>query len=110
MKKTGINNIVFTINSDGTYTSALKKHTTKGTYTFDEKEKTITFTTSGGHSYTAYVVVTGNTMNMLFKADKLMEILKVISNTTSNLSSSAAVINAVLGKYNGMRVGFELKK
>lgn len=110
MKKTGINNIVFTINSDGTYTSALKKHTTKGTYTFDEKEKTITFTTSGGHSYTTYVVVTGNTMNMLFKADKLMEILKVISNTASNLSSSAAVINAVLGKYNGMRVGFELKK
>lgn len=49
-------------------------------------------------------------MNMLFKADKLMEILKVISNTASNLSSSAAVINAVLGKYNGMRVGFELKK
>ncbi len=48
-------------------------------------------------------------MNMLFKADKLMEILKVISNTASNLSSSAAVINAVLGKYNGMRVGFELR-
>lgn len=110
MKRTGIDNVVFVINSDGTYTSSLKKYTTTGTYVFDEKGKTITFTTSGGHSYTTNVVVTGNTMNMLFNADKLMEILKVISNTASNINSSVAVLNKVLGKYSGMKVGFELKK
>lgn len=110
MKKTGINNVVFTINSDGTYTSSLKKYTTKGTYAFDETAKTITFKTSSGHSYTTYVVVTGSTMEMLFKADKLIEVLKVIGNTASSFSSSAAVVSTVLGKYNGMKVGFALKK
>ncbi len=110
MKKTGINNIVFTINSDGTYTSSLKKYTTKGTYTFDETNKTITFKTSSGRSFTTYVVVTGSTMNMLVKADKLIDILKVISNSASSLSSSASVVSSVLGKYNGMKVGFALKK
>ena len=110
MKKAGISDVTYTINSDGTYTSSLKKRTTKGTYKFDEKQKTITFTTSLGRSYTASVVTTGSTMSLLFNADKLMSAVKAISNATSGLSSSASVINSVLGKYSGMKVGFEMKK
>ncbi|MDY3945577.1 MAG: DUF4923 family protein, partial [Prevotella sp.] len=45
-----------------------------------------------------------------FNADKLMTILKGISNTTATQSTTAATINALLKSYNGMRLGFKLKK
>jgi hypothetical protein len=110
LKKAGLSNLTFTINSDGTYTSKIKKYTTSGTYTFDSSAKTITFKTSTGRSYTVNVVVTGSSMEMLVKANKLMDMLKTISSSASSLSSSVSVINTLLKNYNGMKVGFTLKK
>lgn len=108
--KTSVSGITYTINSDSTYTSKLKTRETKGTYSFNEKEKTITFTPTLGKAYTAYVTTTGSTMSLLFKADGLMSGLKAISNATSGLSSATSAISSVLGSYSGMRVGFEMKK
>lgn len=108
--KSSVSGITYTINSDSTYTSKLKTRETKGTYSFDKEEKTITFTPSVGKAYTAYVTTTGSTMTLLFKADGLMNGLKAISNATSGLSSTASIVNSLLGKYSGMRIGFELKK
>ena len=49
-------------------------------------------------------------MTLTFEADKLMTTLKTISNATSKLSTTAALINTLMNSYSGMRVGFELKK
>lgn len=110
MKTLGINGIVYTFDGKGNYTSKIKKHETKGTYVFNENDKTITFTPAIGMPYTAYVVTQGSTMTLTFNADKLMNTLKTISNATSKLSTTSAIVNSILGSYNGMRIGFELKK
>mgnify|MGYP000280786730 CR=1 FL=1 len=94
----------------GNYTTKIKKQTIHGTYTFNSKEKTITFKPKFGKEYTAHVSVQGKEMTLVFNADKLMNILKGISNTTATQSTTAATINALLKSYNGMRLGFKLKK
>ena len=110
LKKMGVNGIVYTFDGNGNYTSKIKKRETKGTYTFDKKNKTITFTPTYGKSYTAYVATQGSTMTLTFNSDKLMTVLKTISNSTAGLSTSAAIINSIIKNYDGMRLGFELKK
>ena len=102
--------IVYTFDGKGNYTTKIKKQTIHGTYTFNSKEKTITFKPKFGKEYTAHVSVQGKEMTLVFNADKLMTILKGISNTTATQSTTAATINALLKSYNGMRLGFKLKK
>ena len=110
LKSVGVNGIVYTFDGKGNYTSKIKKRVTEGTYKFDPKAKTITFTPTIGMAYTAHVAVQGSTMTLTFEADKLMTTLKTISNATSKLSTTAALINTLMNSYSGMRVGFELKK
>ena len=110
LKTMGVNGIVYTFDGEGNYTSKIKSKVTKGTYVFDEKAKTITFTTSLGMTYTAYVTVLNKTMTLTFNADKLMSGLKAVSNATKSLSTTASIISSIMGSYDGMRVGFELKK
>ena len=110
LKSVGVNGIVYTFDGKGNYTSKIKKRVTEGTYKFDSKAKTITFTPTIGMAYTAHVAVQGSTMTLTFEADKLTTTLKTISNATSKLSTTAALINTLMNSYSGMRVGFELKK
>lgn len=110
LKKFGVNGIVYTFDGSGNYTSKIKTRVTKGTYTFDSSKKTITFKPTIGKAYTAYIATQGSTMTLTFNANKLMTVLKTVSNTTAGLSSSTSVINSVIKNYNGMRLGFELKK
>lgn len=108
--KNYVNGIVFTFDGNGNYTSKLKTRVTKGTYTFDSKNKTITFKPAIGKAYIAYVAVTGSEMTLVFNANKLMSVLKTISNSAANTNSTASTINSLLKSYNGMRLGFRLKK
>lgn len=100
----------YTFNEDGTYSYTLKKRTMSGTYTFDDKEKTITMKGKLGVKTVAHVTVTGNDMSLVFNADKLMSVLKTITGTVSKVNSTAATINSVAGSYDGLMLGFDLKK
>lgn len=108
--KVGMNNIRYTFNEDGTYSYQMKKRTVTGSYVFDDAAKTITMTGKLGLKTVAYVTVTGNDMSMVFKADKLMSILKAITGAASKVNSTAATINSVAEAYDGLMLGFELKK
>ena len=103
-------NIPYTFNEDGTYSYQMKKRTVTGSYVFDDAAKTITMTGKLGLKTVAYVTVTGNDMSMVFKADKLMSILKTITGAASKVNSTAATINSVAEAYDGLMLGFELKK
>ena len=107
--KVGMNNIRYTFNEDGTYSYQMKKRTVTGSYVFDDAAKTITMTGKLGLKTVAYVTVTGNDMSMVFKADKLMSILKTITGAASKVNSTAATINSVAEAYDGLMLGFELK-
>ena len=108
--KVGMNNIRYTFNEDGTYSYQMKKRTVTGSYVFDDAAKTISMTGKLGLKTVAYVTVTGNDMSMVFKADKLMSILKTITGAASKVNSTAATINSVAEAYDGLMLGFELKK
>lgn len=108
--KVGMNNIRYTFYEDGTYSYQMKKRTVTGSYVFDDAAKTITMTGKLGLKTVAYVTVTGNDMSMVFKADKLMSILKTITGAASKVNSTAATINSVAEAYDGLMLGFELKK
>ena len=106
----GVQGIVYTFDGNGNYTTTIKKRTIKGTYTFDSKKKTITFKPHYGKEYTANVSILKNQMTLVFNADKLMHVLQTISNTAAKQNSTAATINTLMKSYNGMRLGFRLKK
>lgn len=110
LKKYGVQGIVYTFDGNGNYTTTIKKRTIKGTYTFDSKKKTITFKPHYGKEYTANVSILSNQMTLVFNADKLMHVLQTISNTAAKQNSTAATINTLMKNYNGMRLGFRLKK
>ena len=110
LKKYGVQGIVYTFDGKGNYTTKIKKRTVKGTYTFDSKKKTITFKPHYGKEYTANVSILNNQMTLVFNADKLMHVLQTISNTAAKQNSTAATINTLMKNYNGMRLGFRLKK
>ena len=106
----GMSGCEYTFNEDGTYSYTLKKRTMSGTYTFDDKEKTITMKGKLGVKTVAHVTVTGNDMSLVFNADKLMSVLKTITGPVSKVNSTAATINSVAGSYDGLMLGFDLKK
>lgn len=108
--KVGMNNIQYTFNEDGTYSYKMKKRKVSGTYVFDDTGKTITMKGKLGIKTVAHVTVTGNEMSLVFNADKLMSVLKTITGAASKVNSTAATINSVAGSYDGLMLGFELKK
>ena len=108
--KVGMSGCEYTFNEDGTYSYTLKKRTMSGTYTFDDKEKTITMKGKLGVKTVAHVTVTGSEMSLAFNADKLMSVLKTVTGAVSKVNSTAATINSVAGTYDGLMLGFDLKK
>ena len=108
--KIGFDKCIFTFNEDGTYTTTAGKVSSKGTYTFNAEDKTITFKTKLGISYTAKVSVTINSMSLTFKADKALTAVKAIAGIAGSITSYAQTINSLANKYNGLSLGFELAK
>ena len=109
--KAGLNTIQYTFNEDKTCSYTIKGKTTKGTYEFDAEAKTITIKTGKlGVKVTANVVTLGSNMSFLFDADKILSVVKTITGATSSLNKTASAANKLLEKFDGMMVGFELKK
>ena len=109
--KTGLNTIVYTFNEDNTCSYTLKGKKVEGTYVFDAEAKTVTITSGRfGVKTTANIVTLGSNMSFLFDANKVFSVVKTITGATSGLNASAASINKLLEQFNGMMVGFELKK
>ena len=108
----GVFNYVF--NSDSTFTSALKRGSLKGTYSVNPEDKTVTLRYMVGNkkltvsTLTAHVVLSGNELTLLFNADKLLKFLSTVSSISSNTTLKA--INKLASEYDGMMLGFDLKK
>ena len=108
----GVFNYVF--NSDSTFTSALKRGSLKGTYSVNPEDKTVTLLYTVGNkkltvsTLTAHVVLSGNELTLLFNADKLLKFLSTVSSISSNTTLKA--INKLASEYDGMMLGFDLKK
>lgn len=107
----GMFNYVF--NSDSTFTNALKKKTLKGSFSVNPEEKTVELKYAlGGKlkvtTLTAHVVISGDELSLLFNADKLLAFLSKVSSLSDN--STMQLVNKLTSEYDGMMLGFELKK
>lgn len=104
----------YTFNADSTFSNALPKgKPLKGTYTYDEASKKITLHYALGKKLTittleADVTRSGENICLLFNADKLMKLLSMVSSVTK--SSTLQTLNNLANEYDGILLGFELKK
>ena len=103
------NQISFTFNSDYTYTATIKGRTIQGTYSLDLENKKMTLTyLNGVGTITPQIALTGNTLSLLYDADKLLKFLTTISAVSNN--STLTTLNTLLQSYDGMLIGMELQK
>lgn len=109
-EKVGMDGCQYTFSEDGSYSCTIKGKTSSGTYTFDSDAKTVTMKSKLGIKTVAYVTVTGDDMSLVFKADKLMSVLKTITSAAASVNSTASTISSIADSYDGLRLGFELKK
>lgn len=103
----------YAFSSDSTFTNALKKKTLKGTYSVDQEEGTVELKYAlGGKlkvmTLTGKVVLSGDQLSLLFNADKLLNFLTKISSISDN--STLKLVNKLASEYDGMMLGFDLKK
>ena len=110
-EKAGLNTIQYTFNEDKTCSYTIKGKKVEGTYEFDAEAKTVTIKAGKlGIKTTAHIVTLGSNMSFVYDADKILSVVKTITGAASGLNDSASTVNKLLEQFNGMMVGFELKK
>lgn len=110
-EKAGLNTIQYTFNEDKTCSYTIKGKKVEGTYEFDAEAKTVTIKAGKlGIKTTAHIVTLGSNMSFVYDADKILSVVKAITGAASGLNASASTVNKLLEQFNGMMVGFELKK
>lgn len=110
-EKAGLNTIQYTFNEDKTCSYTIKGKKVEGTYEFNKEAKTVTIKAGKlGIKTTAHIVTLGSNMSFVFDADKIFSVVKTITGVTSKLNTSAAALNKLTEQFDGMMLGFELKK
>ena len=110
-EKAGLNTIQYTFNEDKTCSYTIKGKKVEGTYEFDAEAKTVTIKAGKLKvKTTAHIVTLGSNMSFLFDADKILSVVKTITGAASSLNASASTVSKLLEEFDGMMVGFELKK
>ncbi len=101
----------FTFNEDNTFTTTVKGKRFNGTYTFSEEEASINLKYGknlGSTGITATAQLNGTTLELLFKADKLLDLIGKLTAASSN--ATLKTISTLAGQYDGMRIGLEMQK
>ena len=110
-EKAGLNTIQYTFHEDKTCSYSIKGKKVEGTYEFDAEAKTVTIKAGKlGVKTTAHIVTLGSNMSFVFDADKILSVVKTITGAVSSLNSSTSTVNKLVEQFNGMMIGFELKK
>lgn len=109
----GLNGMTMSIDNDGNFTMTLKKIQLQGTMTANQGEGTFDFHLKAFGkvplgSFTAYVTTTGNTMNIMFDATKMKQLVSAVAKYSGmNLAKAAA---SLLDSYDGACIGFKMTK
>lgn len=104
----------YTFNADSTFTSCLKKGTLNGTYSVDPEAKTVTLTYKASktgfalYTMTAEAELLGDNLTLLFNADKLLAFMTKVAELSSN--STLQSLSKLANEYDGVMLGFDLKK
>ena len=110
LAKVGIKDgqVSFTFNADSTFTSTVGKRTMTGTYSYDATDKVVHLRYFKLLNMNAKVNCTSTNMDLLFNSDKLLKLVAFISSKSS--STTLKTISSLADSYDGMMLGFALKK
>jgi len=112
-KRAGVDNLVFTVRDDSTFTMKFKRLSLSGNITQGTENGELIFNFMAMKSiklgsYHAYAMRAGDTLSLTFDISKLMDILNKVTMVVG--SSSLKTLNSLLQSYDGMRAGFKLAK
>ena len=101
----------FTFNEDNTFYTTVKRKNFNGTYTLSEDGNTLNLKygkTLGSTGITATAQINASTFELLFKADKLLDLIGKLTANTNN--TTLKTIGTLAGQYDGLKIGLELQK
>lgn len=101
----------FTFNEDLTFAAKVKGKTFNGTYAVSEDYKTLTLQFGKFFSakpFSASISATSSKLDLLFEADRLLDLIGRLTSSSSN--STLSMIGNVANQYDGMKLGLELQK
>lgn len=98
----------YTFNSDSTFTSEIGKKKMKGTYSYDAASGVLVLKYFSLLTSEAQVVKAGDTIALLFDADRLLKLVSLLSNYSKN--ATLASVGKVAGQYDGLMLGFDMAK
>ena len=101
----------FTFKEDKTFTATVKGKSFDGTYSLSEDYKTIALQFGkaiGLKPFNAAVSATSSQLDLLFPADRLLELLEKLTSSSSN--ATLKTIGTIANQYDGMKLGLELTR
>ncbi len=111
LKKIGIEqgSVTYTFNDDSTFTSTTKKLKSSGDYSINAETHEMTLKMLRGVvKSTCTVQTAGDSMTMLYDADKLLSIVSAISGAVD--IKLLDTVSSLLSKYDGCKIGMEMTK
>lgn len=102
-------NTQITFKEDGTFSAKIAGKSWNGKYTYDESTNKITMT---GLLLNVNCYAKRNTsgISLLFEASKLLTLLQTMTALSGGSSTTITTINEIAKNYDGLRVGFDMKK
>ncbi|MGN1172167.1 MAG: lipocalin-like domain-containing protein [Muribaculaceae bacterium] len=111
-QRSGITNLKLEVTNDSTFTFTVKRITSKGKITKDENGDFVFIYQALGKdvaTMTAYITKSSsNQIAMTFDASKLITLVETIAKYSNNTTLKTA--STLLNSYDGVTVGFKLKK
>ena len=101
--------MILAFKSDGTFTCTVKGKTTNGTYKLNKATITLYTAKLQKKTLSANVKISGSTLQITFKADKLLTFIQGL-NTLNASSSSLSTVSSLAKNFNGMQIGFKFAK
>lgn len=110
LSKVGIKNgqMTYTFNADSTFSAKLGTRDLKGTYSYDASIQQVKMKFAKLLPLNAKVNCTSTSMDLLFNSDKLLKLITTLSGKSNN--STLKTISSLASSYDGMMLGFSLKK
>lgn len=98
----------FTFNADSTFTTKVGARSMKGTYSYDASTQKVNLKFAKLIGLNAKANCTSTNLDLLFTSDKLLKLITFLSTKSSN--STLKTIGSLANSYDGMMLGFSLKK
>ena len=110
LEKIGIKpgQLSFTFNADSTFTVSVGSKPLKGTYSYDASTQKANLKLAKIVGLNAKVNCTSSQLNLLFNADKLLQLLTSLSSKSNN--NTLKSIGSLAESYDGMLVGLGMEK